>query len=47
MSEGKLIFVVDDSVSSCVYRNDENKLEGFEYDCGNAIAEYSKIPDGI
>jgi len=37
---GKLIFVVDDSVVPCVYRNAEGELEGFEYDCGNAIAEY-------
>lgn len=43
VSGGKLTFVVDDSVVPCVYRNDKDELEGFEYDCGNAIAEYLNL----
>lgn len=43
VSDGKLTFVVDDSVVPCVYRNDKDELEGFEYDCGNAIAEYLNL----
>jgi polar amino acid transport system substrate-binding protein len=40
VEDGKLTFVVDDSVVPCVYRDENNELTGFEYDCGNAIAEY-------
>lgn len=40
VEDGKLTFVVDDTVVPCVYRDENGNLEGFEYDCGNAIAEY-------
>ena len=40
VEDGKLTFVVDDTVVPCVYRGENGDLEGFEYDCGNAIAEY-------
>ena len=39
VEDGKLTFVVDDTVVPCVYRDENGNLEGFEYDCGNAIAE--------
>lgn len=40
VTDGKLTFVVDDSVVPCAYRDDDNQLIGFEIDCGNAIGEY-------
>ena len=40
VEEGKLIFVTDDTQLPMVFRNENNELSGFDYECGNAIAEY-------
>lgn len=40
VEEGKLIFVTDDAQLPMVFRNEDNELSGFDYECGNAIAEY-------
>lgn len=40
VEEGKLIFVTDDTQLPMAFRNENNELSGFDYECGNAIAEY-------
>ncbi|MCM1236751.1 MAG: ABC transporter substrate-binding protein [Ruminococcus flavefaciens] len=40
VEEGKLIFVTDDAQLPMVFRDENNELQGFDYECGNAIAEY-------
>lgn len=40
VEEGKLIFVTDDAQLPMAFRDENNELSGFDYECGNAIAEY-------
>lgn len=40
VEEGKLIFVTDDTQLPMAFRTEDNELSGFDYECGNAIAEY-------